>query len=210
MNTTAWVLAAAALGSSGEALAQTPARQAEQAQLRPRATVGLMLTTGNIQSSAYNTRATAWGFSGFSSLRTLSADGGYFVLPWLLVGGRVGWGASSGGTESNDGAELALSLYDAGLMARVGYPVRGVSSMGFVGLQLEGGAMLARTTLRGEALSHVVARAGTGIFAQLLFRRAAIGLHLTQRFANWSNAGGAGSDLQLGGTEASVSVEVVL
>lgn len=151
-----------------------------------------------------------WGHSGLRFASEVSLDGGAYVTPWMLLGGRLGWFRADAGQASSDDAELTLSMVDFNLIARLGLPMAGPGTQGFVGGTLEVGGALARIELRDVVASRVVPRLGAGVIGQVFIGRFGFGVRLVQRFAWWEDAGGPGVPLNLSSTELAASVEMRL
>ncbi len=164
------------------------------------------------QSSQFRTASRAWGYDAFSTGLNIAAEGGAHLHNAFLLGARVAWTSSNGGSASFDGAALTLNAFDFSVMARVGYPVPlGTRDWIFYpGFQLEVGALYASTTLRSASSGAMMPR-GAGQIA-LIFsdQHVGIGLRLGYQYAMWSNAAGSSEDLSLSGVIASLGLEVRL
>ncbi len=193
------------------ALAVAARPDTARADERPhaRAAIALDLGASSVTGGDYDRVIANWGFGGVGTAVALSAEGGAFVAPWLMVGGRFGYAGASAGNAAYDGARLSIAMYDVSLVARVGVPFGGRVRW-FAGAQLEAGGMLATASLRNDETSRVVPRFGAHAMMQVFVGRVGFGLRLGRRFAGWRDAGGPGADLDLGGFEASTGVEVRL
>ena len=186
---------------------------AAHAQQPPhRALVGATLGVGAVRGGAYSDQAALWGYEDFHAGVSLALEGGALVTPWLSLGGRLGMLRSSAGHSSADAQTLSLGMYDLGAWARIGVPLgrAGARVRGFLGVQAEAGAVWATLDLRQQGTSSLAPRFAATTVAQIAFDRVALGLRAGPRFSWWNDAGGRGVDLDLGGVDASMTVEVYL
>ncbi len=176
----------------------------------PRAALGLHVGFGSFDGGAWSRVASVWGYGNFGPVTVFALEGGAFVTPWLMVGGRLGTMQVGDATARADGASLSVASYDLGLVARAGATLGQRYVRFFVGGQVEAGGAFAVTTLRDQAQTSLVPRFAARAVGQVLVGRLAFFLTVGQRFSWWGNADGQGSTLELGGTEATTGLEVRL
>lgn len=184
---------------------------AARAQQAPhRAAIAATLGIGTVRGGAYSDQAALWGYEDFHAGLSLALEGGAIVTPWLSVGGRLGMLRTSTGNGSSDAAHLTLGAYDFGAYVRVGVPLGRGRVQAFLGAQGEVGAAWASLDLRQQSQTSVVPRFAATLVAQIVFGRVALGLRAGPRFSWWNDAGGRDVTLDLGGVDASMTVEVRL
>ena len=191
--------------------APPPARPRVRQPARSRAIIGVSANYLNFGDSSFRQSASLWGYTGFRTATAYAIDGGVHVLPYLMIGARAGYVTANGGNAQFDGATLDMHMMDFGILVRAGYPValRG-GWMFFPGVQLEAGAASATTTLRGASQSALIPRIGANIIMMVSSPHLGLSVRLGYNSAHWADAGGRGTDLELGGVSAGLGAEVRL